>query len=271
VSNLSPDHLLETAVRAAKTAGAHALFNKARRTETSAMFDHDIKLVLDMECQRIAEDVIASGFPDHGILGEEHTRSSDASDYEWIIDPIDGTVNFAQGSPLWCCSVAVRLNGEVLAGCVYAPELDLCYTAVKDQPARCNSEPIRPADKTRFDEAVIHTGLPKHMPPGDLHHFDLFCTLALRTFKVRINGSAALDICRVAAGSADGYVESGIYLWDYAAAGLIARQAGAQLVLYPDEQDPHGAAVVCASEQLIDDLNNIYTGWLQNRQPSGKT
>ena len=269
MKTIAPDELLETAVRAADTAGRHARGNKARRMEASARFRHDIKLVLDMECQQIAEQVIAAAFPAHGILGEEDRRPAPAGEYEWIIDPIDGTVNFAQGSPLWCCSVAVRLKGEVLAGCVYAPELDLCYTAVKDQPARCNGEPIRPADKTRFDEAVIHTGLSKHMRPGDLHHFDLFRALALRTFKVRINGSAALDICRVADGAADGYLESGIYLWDYAAAGLIARQAGARLVLYPDEQDPHGAAVVCATDKLIEDLNKIYTGWVETRQPSG--
>jgi myo-inositol-1(or 4)-monophosphatase len=252
-------HLLETAICAAETAGKHALENKARRTETSEVFNHDVKLVLDMECQRIAEDVILSEFPDHGILGEEEAQPNHATAYEWIIDPIDGTVNYTHDFPYWCCSVAVRHHDKMLAGCVYAPEFGDRYTAHIEEPAKCNGEPIQVSDTKDLDKALIFTGLSRHMESARDPLFDMFRTLALNTQKVRITGSAALDLCHVAGGSCNGYLETSIYLWDHAAAGLIARQAGAVLSLYPDKNEPHGVTVLCANENLIDDLRDIYT------------
>lgn len=259
MDTISPADLLDIAVCAAETAGRHAMDNQARRSEISESFDHDIKLVLDMECQQAAEQVIASAFPNHAILGEEQTRPSQTSAYEWIIDPIDGTVNFFRGLPYWCCSVAVRRHDEILAGCVYAPELSLFYTAVIDGPALCNGEPVRTSTADRLDEAIVLTGLSKHMETDGHVHFDRFRKLALNTRKLRINGSAALDLCYVAAGIADGFFEPGIYLWDFAAAGLIARQAGAVLQLYPEPEEPHRYTVLCTNEQLIDSLCAIHT------------
>ena len=253
------NHLLDTAICAAETAGKHALVNKDRRTETNEMFKHDIKLVLDVECQRIAEEVIATAFPDHGILGEEDAQPNTTTAYEWIIDPIDGTMNFTHGFPYWCCSIAVRHHDQILAGCVYAPEFDTYYTAHIEEPAKCNGEPIRVSGTETLDKAMIFTGLSKHMETSDEPHFEMFRTLALNTQKVRITGSAALDLCHVAAGSCDGFFENGIYLWDHAAAGLIAEQAGAVLSLYPEENELHGVTVLCANPNLIDGLRGIYS------------
>ena len=266
MTDISPSRLLDTAVLAAKTAGTHALENKARRSETSARFDHDIKLVLDMEGRQVAEEVMAAAFPDHGILGEEGGRSSGESDYEWVIDPIDGTVNYAHGFPYWCCSVAVRRGGEVLAGCVYAPEYDDCYTAHVEEAARCNGKPIHVTDTPCLSEALIFSGLSKHIESTAKPYFDLFRRLLLNTQKVRINGAAALYICYVAAGLSDGFFETHLYLWDHAAAGLIARQAGAVLALYPDDVEPHACAVLCANEHLIGGLRSI----LEERMPETK-
>ena len=123
MNDVALSHLLDVALCAAEAAGKHALANKHRRTEINETYAHDIKLVLDIECQKIAEDVIASEFPNHNVLGEEGSRKNNISSYEWVIDPIDGTVNFAHNLPYWCSSVAVRYNEKVLAGCVFAPEL----------------------------------------------------------------------------------------------------------------------------------------------------
>lgn len=254
---ISQTHLLDVAVCAAETAGRHALDNKERRTEISESFDHDIKLVLDMECQQVAEKVIASEFPTHGILGEEEARPSSESDYEWIIDPIDGTVNYSSGLPYWCCSIAVRRNDEILAGCVYAPEFNTFYTATADGPALCNGEPICIADTEHLEEALVLTGLSKQMESANDLSFDIFSKLALNTRKVRINGSAALDLCYTAAGVADGFFETSIYLWDFAAAGLIARRAGAALQLYPESTEQHQYTVLCANENLLDGFRAI--------------
>lgn len=255
-------HLLDTAIDAAKTAGAHALDNKNRREETTAVFNHDVKLVMDIECQQMAEKVITAVFPDHGILGEEEARPNSATDYEWIIDPIDGTMNYTHGFPYWCCSVAVRHHDEILAGCVYAPETGDCYTAHIHEPARCNGAPLRVSNTAILSQSMIFTGLSKHMDATSGRHLEMFRTLALNTRKIRINGSAALDLCHVAAGFCDGFFETSLYLWDHAAAGLIARQAGAVLALYPEAGVPHGSAVLCANEHLIDGLRSIYTQYI---------
>ena len=248
--------LLETAVAAATAAGKHALENKDRRTETMEIFAHDIKLVLDAECQKVAEEVIAQTFPDHGILGEEASYESPDNAYEWVIDPIDGTMNYTHGFPYWCCSIAVRHNQKVLAGCVYAPEYDACYTAHLEDVARLNGEPIQPAEIQHLEDALLFTGISKHMEHARDIHFGRFQTLALNTQKLRINGSAALDICHVAAGSSDGYFETSIYLWDFAAAALIAERAGAVVSLHPTEDNTY--TVICTTQTLLDQLLDVH-------------
>ena len=258
MKQISLTHLLDTAICAAEAAGKHALANKDRRTETSETFAHDVKLVLDVECQQIAEKVIASEFPEHGILGEEDAHPNSATAYEWIIDPIDGTMNYSRGFPYWCSSVAVRYQDKVLAGCVYAPEFDNYYTAHIEETAKCNGEPICVSDTRHLTEAIIFTGLSKHMESSNEPHFEIFHMLALNTQKLHINGSAALDLCHVATGSCDGFFESGIYLWDYAAAALIAQQAGAVLSLHPQKDESHGTTVLCANKNLIEGLRAIY-------------
>ena len=252
-------HLLDTAICAAEAAGKHALENKARRKETNETFAHDIKLVLDVECQKIAEEVIASEFPEHSILGEEDIRQGKAEGYEWVIDPIDGTTNYSHGFPYWCTSVAVRYRTKVLAGCVFAPESNDYYTAHIEETAKCNGQPIHVSDTEHLGEAMVFSGLSKHMESAHESHFEIFKMIALNTRKIRLTGSAVLDLCQVAAGHGDGYCETNIYLWDYAAAGLIAERAGAILSLFPQRDIPHGYDVICANEKLIEDLHAIYT------------
>ena len=135
------------AVQAVRRGGAHALANKHRRNEIHEALDHDVKLELDLECQRIIETIIGNAFPTHRILGEEDTGATvtGTADYQWIIDPIDGTVNFSHDQLIWCCSVAVRRGETVLAGAVYAPELDLLFEASAESPALCNGTPIYPS------------------------------------------------------------------------------------------------------------------------------
>ena len=259
MNDLSLSHLLKVAICAAEAAGRHALKNKARRTETNTNFDHDIKLVLDVECQKQAESTILAAFPDHGILGEEDETPNHDSPYEWVIDPIDGTMNFSHGFEYWCSSVAVRKNNQVIAGCVYAPEFNTVYTAHLEEEAKVNGVPIQASNLADLQRAMIFTGLSKEMENANEPHLDMFQKLALNTKKVRINGAAALDLCRVADGTCDGLFETGLYLWDYAAAGLIAQQAGATMITYPRAGDLHGATVLCANEHLINELRAIYT------------
>ncbi len=235
---VSTQQLLEVAVEAARAGGSHAQGNKARRGEAIQSYAHDVKLALDVECQVRIESVIRSHFPHHQILGEEDdtladgkrlgeskSDTADSDGYEWIVDPIDGTVNFSHGFPVWCCSIAVRRGEDVLAGAVYAPDLDALYTASVDEPSARNGEPIRVSTRSDISQCIIMTGMDKNLVPG-VAPLTFFTNIAQSCRKARIVGSAAVDLCWVAEGIADGYFEGGIYLWDIAAAGLIIKQAG---------------------------------------------
>lgn len=258
MNDISLTHLLDVAVRSAQAAGNHALSNIERRNEVTETFDHDVKLVLDVESQKAAESVILSEFPEHAILGEEDVTPNDASSYEWVIDPIDGTMNFSHGFQYWCSSVAVRKNGTVLAGCVYAPEFDALYTAHLEDSARLNGSPVHISQTPELSNAMIFTGISKHMHHADEEHFKVFIDLELNSKKIRINGAAALDLCRLADGTADGFYEGGIYLWDYAAAGLIAERAGADMVIHPTKGGHQDVTVLAANKTLLQDLETIY-------------
>lgn len=223
----SHDELLACAVEAAKAAGHHALNNSHRRGHVARRFAHDVKLDLDMECQRKAEDVIRAAFPEHKILGEEGGSFDAEAELLWIVDPIDGTVNFLHGLPLWCSSVAVRAGGEIVAGAVVLPVMKECFTATLSGPAMCNHEPIHVSATESLGDALVLTGLSKNIGEN-LHTFDVLKAVSMKVQKARIMGAAAVDICYVAGGRADAYIEAGIFLWDIAAAGLIARRAGAR-------------------------------------------
>lgn len=245
MSEPSTKELLNVAVKAVRTAGKHALSNRVRRNEVIMRDTHDVKLALDVECQKIATAVIADFFPEHKVLGEEDTtvttqqkalhdnqnraknESSQNQDYEWIIDPIDGTVNFSHGMRQWCCSIAVRRQNRILAGAVYGPELDELYTATADGPAMLNGETIKVSACSELKDAIVCTGMDKNVTP-EIPPFALFRAIAGNTQKARIMGSAALDLCHVARGEVDAYFETGIYIWDVAAAGLVIEQAGGQ-------------------------------------------
>ena len=244
-----PDSLLECATLAARTAGDHARSQwTGRRGETLSVAAHDVKLKLDVECQAIAAATIQSRFPGHRLLGEEDAAASAASQphfswdadtaanalakdgITWIVDPIDGTVNFFHGLPFWCCSVAAAVNGIVVAGAVYAPAMDLLYQAVTDRGSTCNGKPIRVSTIRRLSEGLVMTGLDKKLSPA-AGPLSAFSRLSAACQKTRVMGSAALDLCSVAAGQAEAYFETGIYIWDVAAAGLIVRQAGGRVEL----------------------------------------
>ena len=258
----APSHndLLACAVEAAHAAGNHALTNIHRRNEVAQRFEHDVKLRLDLECQKKAEEVIRKTFPAHPILGEEGGSFDEKADMLWIVDPIDGTVNFMHGLPLWCSSVAVRADGEVVAGAVYLPVMKECFTATLDGPALCNGQPIHVSGTERLSEAIVLTGLSKNLGEN-LYTFDVLKAVSMKVQKARIMGAAAVDICHVAAGRADAYIEAGIYLWDIAAAGLIARRAGARTDVIEKLSDIR-FRFLCTNGRIHDALRDVVVGVL---------
>lgn len=228
---VSPAQLLETVVLAVRTAGNHAHRNHHRRSETIMVAAHDVKLKLDLECQEIIWNIIRTHYPSHAILAEESADKGQPADdphlspYTWIVDPIDGTVNFSHGLPWWCCSVAVTHGGETVAAAVYAPATNELFTAARGGTACCNGSPINVSGIQALKASMVLTGLDQKFTEHE-RRLKRFQAIVDNVQKTRVIGAAALDMCRVAAGQADGYFEAGIYTWDVAAASLIVEMAG---------------------------------------------
>lgn len=157
-----PSLLLRCCVEAARAAGNYALENKPRRSEIHQRFSHDIKLKLDLESQACAFEVVQCHFPEDSILGEEGSRKTDG-EYEWVIDPIDGTVNFFHGLNWWCSSVAVRRGKDIIAGAVYAPEQHMLFEAHADAESLLNGKPIRHSTVENLADALVVTGSEKEI------------------------------------------------------------------------------------------------------------
>lgn len=255
-AHIPSEELLACAVRAARTAGQYALQNLDRRGESISRGQHDVKLKLDVECQEQARLIVHEMFPAHAVLGEEdlETGTPGQDGYQWVIDPIDGTVNFSHGLPWWCCSVAARRGEEVIAGCVYGPEVDELYTATIDGPAYRDGSPLCVSDTGSLADAIVYTGVNQTGSTG-LGPLALLQRIAPSVQRPRIVGSAALDICRVAAGEGDGYFEAGIYVWDAAAAGLLVRRAGGRTEIL--KQAGHGIWFMATNGAIHDAFKQL--------------
>jgi myo-inositol-1(or 4)-monophosphatase len=198
---------------------------------------HDIKLELDVRCQELIEEALRRSFPDAALLGEEGVAGLADAEYRWVVDPIDGTVNFAYGVPHACVSIALQRRAippasaewedgyQSLVGLVYDPFVGELWTAIRGQAARLNGRVIRVSRRRKLAEAIVSIGFAKTRAnlKATLPHF---IDLAHKVRKLRIMGSAALDLAYVASGRFDAYIEQGLRLWDVAAGGLIVECAG---------------------------------------------
>jgi myo-inositol-1(or 4)-monophosphatase len=250
----TPVNLLAIAQLAARRAGDLVAANMHRRLDTATLTRHDVKHKLDLEAQIVATGVIQATCEKPAILGEETwNRMLPDAEVLWIIDPIDGTINFFHGLPFWCCSVAACMNDTVVAGAVYAPELHLMFEATIDGPALCNGEQLQVSATARLDLALLHTGTDKSdTTPAAFRFLQRITEIAQRP---RIMGSAALDMCYVAAGKTDAYFEPGIFIWDMAAAGLIVERAGGKCETLK-RYDGYRMAVMATNGKLHTPLRN---------------
>lgn len=183
----------------------------------------------DHASEKAIMDIIKSKFPDHQVLAEETGEIIQDSNYKWIIDPIDGTVNFAHGIPLNCVSIGIEHEGEIILGCVYNPHLNELFFAEKGKGAFLNDKAIRVSEETQAIKACLVTGFPYtyiNMPNGPLEIFERFIRKGV---PVRRLGSAAIDLCWVAAGRFDGFYEHKLEAWDSAAGYLIVEEAGGKV------------------------------------------
>lgn len=259
-------NILTLALRLAKEAGE--LIAKQRKS-LSVSFKGGTELVTQADVA--ADELITSGirrnYPDHQILSEELnpdelTKAGD-QEHLWIVDPIDGTVNFAHGHPQVAVSIAYYHRGKARVGVVHNPFLDETFHAQAGKGARLNDVPIRCSDKSELARAIIATGFPYVIEdlPILIRRLE---TVLTHCADIRRLGSAALDICWVASGRLDGYYES-VKPWDFAAAQLIAREAGAHFGhIHPlsEELNPElcGDDLLISSPELFDSLQTLLQG-----------
>ena len=227
---------LRAAVQAARLAGAFLREHFFSFKQVDEALQHDIKLRLDKESQELISDYLLSVFPDSAILGEEGNVGLAQSDYCWIVDPIDGTVNYFYGIPIFCVSIALQHKGKLVMGCVYDPMQQECFSAIAGQEPTLNGQPIAVSSRSRMAEAVVFIGHGTHDGSGEAG-IRRFAHISRQVRKIRILGSAALTLCYIAAGRFDAYVEGRICLWDFAAARVILEAAGGVVEFTPQAED----------------------------------
>ncbi len=219
--------LLETAMRAARAAGT--LLKEQARDGFRIEYKGAINLVTDAD--RRAEDcivqIILAAHPSHRILAEEGGRGGGVdSRYQWVIDPLDGTTNFAHGFPFYSVSIAVERDGECIVGVVLDPVRDEMFTAARGEGACLNGEPIHVSAIQTLDKSLMVTGFAYNIRDTPDNNLDHFSRVSLQAQGMRRTGSAALDLCYVATGRFDGYWEVRLSPWDMAAGIVILREAG---------------------------------------------
>jgi myo-inositol-1(or 4)-monophosphatase len=219
--------MLNFAVKAARRAGA--IINRASDNLDALTVRHKSLNDLVSEVDRAAEDAIIdslrSVYPDHAILAEESGASGE-SEYQWIIDPLDGTTNFLHGFPVYAVSIALAHKGQIQHAVVYDPTRNDLYTASRGSGAYLNDKRLRVSRRDKLIDSLIGTGFPFRASADIDAYTAMFKTLTTKTAGIRRPGAAALDLASVAAGRLDGFWEIGLSPWDMAAGILLITEAG---------------------------------------------
>jgi myo-inositol-1(or 4)-monophosphatase len=246
------DDLLALAIQAVRESGRiqKEWLHKDKRIELKG----EINLVteVDKRCEQRIIEIIKKAFPEHNILTEETPMPELPSPYRWIVDPLDGTTNYAHGYPCFCTSLALELEKEIVLGAIYDPLLDELFTAQKGKGAFLNNEQIAVSLTDRLTNALICTGFPYDLRESRENNLDHFNNFIMEARAVRRDGSAALDLCYVAAGRFDGFWELKLYAWDVAAGKLIIEEAGGRVT------DFHGGPADIYGQQILASNGRIH-------------
>lgn len=252
------DQMLEFAVGLArKAAGQHRRYFRKKELDIVHKDERfDIVTGADKAAERVVVDAIRERFPEHSILTEESGLDIHNPEWEWVIDPLDGTTNFSAGLAHFNISIALEHRGETVVGVVYAPILELLFTAIKGHGAFCNGVPIATGSTERLVDAVVATGMPYDRATNPDNNIPVIADVATTVRGLRIFGSAALDLCFVASGRLDAFWEMTLHRWDVAAGALIASEAGAVVTTYRDDRP---IAMLAANSALTAQLLPMLT------------
>jgi myo-inositol-1(or 4)-monophosphatase len=241
--------LLSTAIDAARQAGALIKDNFGGVLGVNELKQYDIKLELDVRAQDLITAILLNQFPTHAIYGEEGTAGDPTSPHQWIVDPIDGTVNYFYGIPHFCVSIALRSHGEIVLGVIYDPMQDELFVGQKGHAPTLNGQPMAVSGRSELSEAMITVGFSKNKESIDAG-LKRFKELLFQVRKTRMLGSAALGMAYVAAGRLDAYIEEVISLWDVAAGIILVETAGGRAQMFARDKIAEKYSMCCTNGKL---------------------
>ena len=250
---ISYSDYLQEAVSAARIAGQ---YQKSRFASTLAIEmkgDKNLVTEVDKKSERLIVTHLLSRFPDHNIVAEEEDYLQGGSPCRWIIDPVDGTTNYAHGYPWFCSSIALEIEGELVAGVIYNPVYDELFTASKGAGAFLNGSRLSVSTTTLLSNSLLGTGFPYDCATDPANNFANFIAFQKSARGIRRAGAAALDLAYVAAGRLDGFWELKLHAWDVAAGVLMVREAGGRVTTFDGSTYDIFNDRIVASNGLIHD------------------
>jgi len=261
---------LQTAIEIAVRAGEIQLARQGRDLHVDKKGPIDIVTSADIEIERFGRQLLAERFPSHVVLAEELPNQPEAASGEsghcWMFDPIDGTVNYAHGLPIFCCSLALEVDGRTELGVVFDPSRQELFVAERGAGARLNGVPLSVTTESNLGDALLCTGFPYDVHQTVNEVVGLFGAFVSRARAVRRLGSAALDLCYVAAGRFDGFWEQRLHPWDIAAGALMVEEAGGCATGLDGEAfAPRAGQVLASNRPLHDQMVSVIRTFASNR------
>ena len=248
--------MIQLAIEAALEAGKFLKESIGNIKNVETKFGQETNLVteIDKKSEELIIGMIRKKYPDHDFLAEESGSHDQKSEYRWIIDPLDGTLNFTHGVPLYSVSIGVERRGEIIAGVVYEPNLGELFTAEKGKGAFLNQKPIRVSKVDRLIESMLVTGFPytiRDNPDNAVQHF---VNMLMKAQGIRRLGSAAVDLAYVACGRFEGFWEVSLSPWDMAAGVLLVQEAGGRFTDFQGSASSVYSKQVLATNGLVHDM-----------------
>ncbi len=244
---------LELTVHAAHEAGKLLREHFGSEAVVDEASHHDIKLALDKQSQDLIQSILLTARPDDAFYGEEGIGGKQDAERQWIVDPIDGTVNYFYGIPHFCVSIALRVGEEIVLGVIHDPIVGETWTVEKGAPPMLDGKPIRCSQRSKLEESVLFIGCGKDEEALRLG-LERFRKASVRARKMRMMGSAALGLAYIATGRLDAYVESRISLWDIAAGKLLVEAAGGKVDLGPSTKEDSWSIVATNGRIPIEEI-----------------
>jgi myo-inositol-1(or 4)-monophosphatase len=247
------DRYLEVAIAAAKEAGRIQRLHLGHLYRVEYKGEIDPVSEVDKLCEKAISQIVLDAFPDHDLLTEESPFKGKGSPFRWIIDPIDGTTNYIHGFPFFCVSIGLEIEGEMTLGVVYDPLFNDLFQAEIGKGAFLNGNRISVSRAKNLDRSFLTTGFPYDVREHADFYLRFFREFMTKSVAIRRPGSAALDLCYVAAGRFDGYWELKIHSWDVAAGSLMVTESGGRVTDFENRPYNIYAEEIIASNGLIHD------------------